>query len=708
MNHLIALRRLGGFVVPRGEASNSDEVVATLVAEADALGFVFSEELVAALRSLELDRLTSTSRRMLEALALSKGSHRTYRPLYPGFPEQVLAMPDVELYLNALAHYYSGGKWRPPSQQPAPHRRLLLARRRGKGKLPDRDRSEPKRVELRTRAEFEHVFTMLLAAGSSPSEADRGDIAWFVRQYRERIVGLVPETIPNRETLAVVGAELLEHVPEVAQGFIEERVTTGTDVLRLATAVSGGDVSLAAPARYVSLPRALRRTFMDKLEAAPDLVDDLGRRPEPWKRLGERLHPGDYATSHPATYDAFTAIRRGETGRTFASRVEGGLARGETERVLETLAARPGALARRLDVLLRRHPRENEVVEQFRGAADSVSTPVLLQLDAHFRHEAHRQPDPSAIRLFLPKGQTAKLWARLEHRAPLDSHLADRISDIAEDALRRRFAEREPLGSVYVDPALTDYTVPLAQRAAARSFRTVARGSRLPLPDARYVRLFLWWKNGRDRTDVDLSATLFDADFRYVDVLSYYSLKSWGGVHSGDIVDAPDGAAEFIDLDLQTLRERRVRYVSASLASFTSQPYCDLPECFAGWMARSKPGSGEIFEPRTVVDRVDLTAETTICVPLVFDLEARKTIWADMALRRHPAYENSVHANLSGLATIVKGMATFVRPDLHTLFALHADGRGRRVDSPDDADVVFSPGAGITPFDTDLIRAEFL
>ena len=89
-------------------------------------------------------------------------------------------------------------------------------------------------------------------------------------------------------------------------------------------------------------------------------------------------------------------------------------------------------------------------------------------------------------------------------------------------------------------------------------------------------------------------------------------------------------------------------------------------------------------------------------------IEPGGAIWADMALRRHPAYENYVHANLSALATIVKGMATFVRPDLHTLLALHADGRGRCVDSPDDADVVFSPSAGITPFDTDLIRAEFL
>src|SRR5262249_52839214 len=152
-------------------------------------------------------------------------------------------------------------------------------------------------------------------------------------------------------------------------------------------------------------------------------------------------------------------------------------------------------------------------------------------------------------------------------------------------------------------------------------FRTVARGSRLSLPPGPIIRLFLWWRNGRSRTDIDLSAALFDSDFRYVDVLSYYSLKSWGAIHSGDIVDGPKGAAEFIDLDTDVLRQRGIRYVTATLSSYTQQPYCELPECFAGWMNREAAGSGEIFEARTVVDRLDLTAETIFALPLVFDLD---------------------------------------------------------------------------------------
>ena len=81
-----------------------------------------------------------------------------------------------------------------------------------------------------------------------------------------------------------------------------------------------------------------------------------------------------------------------------------------------------------------------------------------------------------------------------------------RAARICQDALVKRFASLPPLGRCFVDPALRDYIVPLAQRAASKSLRTLVRGSRLPLPDTRFIRLFLWWKNGRARTDIDLSA----------------------------------------------------------------------------------------------------------------------------------------------------------------------------------------------------------
>ena len=57
---------------------------------------------------------------------------------------------------------------------------------------------------------------------------------------------------------------------------------------------------------------------------------------------------------------------------------------------------------------------------------------------------------------------------------------------------------------------------------------------------------------------------------------------------------------------------------------------------------------------------------------------------------------------------LLEAMDTLRRPNLHTLFSLHAHARGRLVESPGHAETVFSLADGITPFDIDVIRSEFL
>ena len=134
--------------------------------------------------------------------------------------------------------------------------------------------------------------------------------------------------------------------------------------------------------------------------------------------------------------------------------------------------------------------------------------------------------------------------------------MPDRLVAVCEGTLLGRFAKLPPLGKCYLDPRLKDYLVPFSQRSASKSLRTLVRGSRLPLPDCATLRFFVWWKNGRSRVDIDLSAAMYDTDYRHIDTLAYYNLKNFGAHHSGDIVNAPKGAAEFIDINLSRCRKR--------------------------------------------------------------------------------------------------------------------------------------------------------
>ena len=139
--------------------------------------------------------------------------------------------------------------------------------------------------------------------------------------------------------------------------------------------------------------------------------------------------------------------------------------------------------------------------------------------------------------------------------------------------------------------------MPFSQRSASRSLRTLVRGSKVALPEGGdTLRFFLWWKEGSvagkatGRVDIDLSAVLYDAQWRYKEHISYTNLKSdrYRAYHSGDITSAPNGAAEFIDLDMPSIVRAGGRYVLMSVLSFTRHPFVELPECFAGWMLRSE------------------------------------------------------------------------------------------------------------------------
>src|SRR5262249_50243877 len=153
-----------------------------------------------------------------------------------------------------------------------------------------------------------------------------------------------------------------------------------------------------------------------------------------------------------------------------------------------------------------------------------------------------------------------------------------------------------------------------------------------------------------------------------------------------------------IDLEIETVLRYGGRYVVTALNSFSGQPYCNLPECYAGWMLRLSPQSGEVFEPQTVQQKIDVAANTRICIPVIVDLAQRQMIWADLALRRNPRWYTNVEGNLKGILLMGQALTTLVKPDLYELFTLHAAARGTPAPR-ETAQVVFAPDGTLTPFD---------
>ncbi|MBZ0188526.1 MAG: hypothetical protein K8F91_19920 [Candidatus Obscuribacterales bacterium] len=171
--------------------------------------------------------------------------------------------------------------------------------------------------------------------------------------------------------------------------------------------------------------------------------------------------------------------------------------------------------------------------------------------------------------MFFPKGELSKAQAIENVLIDLPESTCKMIESICSGALEKRFASLPLLGACYIDQRLVDFMVPFALRSAAKALKTVVRGSRLALPEKDTLRFFIWWKNGTGRTDIDLSAVMFDENFLFIDALTYYNLKNFGGHHSGDIIDAPKGASEFIDISISCMRERNVSFVVMAVNSYS-------------------------------------------------------------------------------------------------------------------------------------------
>ena len=711
----VTIRRLGAVYIPSATGGpapscfaspqeaepapqrDTDAGVATALTTLRALGYRLSTPAREALIHPE------QAWALVNAVArLSSGpASAEYRPFYPDFPVQVRTASEATLLVNAALHYLGDvvGVRILPDYRPSPRE-----------PLPGDDGALTE-LGLATTQDLERIVADLIAQATPFSTQDRADLT-ALRDFG-------PKAAPHvavKENLAVLTVTF----PDLD---FSASYRTVTDVLRLAVAMAGGDVSLAEPCRFPSFSRAQRRRLLGLLDAvgqvqdSRDSADEMARRCERWKRLVRHLRPGDYARRFPRATKLLHQVASGDAEAGFTSRLEEALARRDVDGALSLLSARPGVFARRLNHLLRLCADEaarERVVAEFAWVAPEVALPVLVRLWEYFS-----SPGPDALpwRVVAIKAATGTKTTLIPStRRPGPADVA--VVRAVEEALR----QRKRLGRIAVDQGMYEgYTTPVGLRSASPGMRTAGRGTRLPLPEGETIRFFLHWRDlpeappkapgpagpaaaeDRDtRVDLDLSAFFVSEDFTRTEQIAYYNLRSTAAVHSGDLTSAPDGAAEFIDVTLAEALRQGWRYVVMTVHSFSHHRLSEVPECWAGAMARgADPQSGEVFEASTVMQRLDLVSPTFNATPFVIDLAERRLIWWDLpvGVGEHQVanLDRSSNRVLAHLLDLLKGR----RMPLAHLLGLLADDV---VEDPDEAELVFGEG-GILPWQTERILA---
>lgn len=727
MNEIL-LRRKNKVILGIGTAKvANDRCITTIMKNIEELGYTFSREVFDVLRTYSVNELTEFYLELKAALMKLKGANVVYMPMYADFPKGVMDAHFSELYINAMVHYWSDGILYPKNH-----------RKRVNDRLPLFDETKVKVLQLGSEADVRQIFDNICTSRTSISRTDREDIAYLFETENMKL----PDNIPHKENAAYISALYLQKKPLANVSELRKYVKTATDVLRLVTAMSDGDVSLAENTRYKSFTRRQRRMIMELLSGCPNIEGDMLRYKERWIRIGERIHPSEfdcsrYTLAYDRAINAFDKLRNNRKIETFAGKVEFDLAYGEYESALAELVKRPGELARRLDQLLRVAHKES-VIRSFASVAEKVSTPVLLQVREHFLHRAEQ----ADVRVFFPKGSLAKCRSERNDLPDIDERYCQEVVRICENALVKIYGQREPMGKVYLSDDYRNYVVPFSQRSASKAFKTIVRGSRLPMASqTNAVRAFIWWTNmdkcdlesyDDGRVDIDLSAAIFDENWNYMEHVSYTNLKSakYKACHSGDIVNGGpvdgDGVSEFLDVDVDSVVRYGARYVVYQVYSYTGQTYADMPHAMFGWMERADVNSGEIYEPKMLEQKLDLTAGSMVCIPVIFDCVKREFIWCDMNMSLSGIHANiggnNLESNLSGVAAVCYSMVNVKKPHLYDLIALNVMGRGVLVDNREDADIVFDTELYlnndtvenerdkmvITPYDTELFMGEYL
>lgn len=460
--------------------------------------------------------------------------------------------------------------------------------------------------------------------------------------------------------------------------------SSATDVLRIAVALSDseGDLSLKDPVRF-KLPTRHRKALLCLLEGQSNLAEDLLRHRERWLRLGERLNPGtaDNRARFPRVAEAFALLRNSPAAiPSFRREVEAKTRAREIDAdLLEMLAARPGELMRRLDLLLRTGRDGDAVVATLSAAVGSVPTKMLFEVQKYLDHRAAAT---GRARVFVPKGRENRMQIVPDRRAAIPAPLLEAASAVLAGEIAARCVDLEPMGRVYLDPALREVVLPYNRRGDSSSSVPVMKGSRYPLGNSDVVRLFVHW-TGRD---VDLSLLCLDEKLNVVGQVSWTNLKEFSCVHSGDVQIAPNGASEFIDFEISNLLENKARYAVASLISYAGGNFSEFP-CFAGFMERDSLRSGHKFEPASVSLKFDVNGAGTSSLPLIIDLVERKVIFADI-LSGTKDY-GTVEGMDDKLAAQTRAVLELpqTKPTAWDVLAAHVAARGELVDDPARADV---------------------
>ncbi len=705
----IALRHLNGIYITKNVTNNvnktlSIEELATLIKKFEGYGYIFSKELAIAISKEERNVIIDKLKAVIKVIEDFK-SDKNYTVFYKNFPDEVINMNEIDLYINQILHYWIG-------YLPSNNENII------KEDVEPSKLVKARELNLIDDEMIEKLFVDLLSSNVTLSEQYLDDVCVLTNNKSIKELEKYMECIQMKETLTTVSSYILKK-----EGVLIGNFKTATDILRLIAKISADELN-NKHIHFAYFSRTELSQLMTKLENLQNPMPDIKRYSKPWhtffKLYAKKINFNKYPKVRNAVDMLFGDIsymtERGKINEKI-NRLPA-MSEEELDNFVKEYIVFYGDYVREILSLLNK-AKENQYEKLLLGLENcvtKVNTRILFQL--YDRIINLKAKDKTVPRLVNSKGK----WRRLKESISLSDELLNRVLQIVEDGIKTQLKEKENLGKVFIDEDYKNIMLTTSEKDSNVSLRPMTRGSRIKFnPNAEVLRFFVAWKNLDEKTlkelntayskldektlkelipmysrvDVDLSALTFNENLEFNDVVAYYNQKKSGFAFSGDITNAPEGALEYIDVfDLERLKKKGNRYILMQIRSYNGYTFEEINSVYAGVMELTSIEAKEKknMYSTAITEGFQIVSSERTTNTILVDLKKFEYIWLDMNMDSYKldTFQNALnYEEIPYLNDMLRYFSRKQYITMYDLLKLNADVRGVLTKDKKEADVIF-------------------
>ena len=570
-----------------------------------------------------------------------------------------------------------------------------------------------KTVGLITKDKITEVFTKILSQQIPPSKDDINFLSIFCSEYdNDDIVKAIPKKIEIKDTIIDLILLLRKnYASKIAKALIDSSKLTTRDIMKLIKSFS--EARNTTKIKLSNCEKELVLYALNKL--TPEIVAKEGYpEREFWKHVAYLLHikANQVKIKYPKACEGLYKIAYTKDIRSFDSELNIAFEKKDTQKIISMLKTKPGVMVRNLLRVIKVVSKDITATATLHSILpalfENIKTPLLLQVLNLLRVKASTNEN-MIDRVFIPKGTLAKMFLISEENniSTEEKAVMLHIANIIETILSFRFSENQKFiellqdkKKIFISEALKDIVVPLSQKSATSGFQMLPRGSCFSFSkELKTLRLFCYWKAA---TDIDLSASFINKNGDRLFYCSYIDLNPIKGViHSGDLRSAENGGHEFVDIDIEEVLKKEIKYIIITVNSYSGEPFTSQ-SCCIGILGIAKLKEQILLDPKKVMFKQDLKGDSQYNIPIIVDIEERKIYISDINI--NAGARDNIASKQKDTERVLKGIQVIhtISPKLYDLINLYAQANSSQgievVETKDEAEFIFDFDADFSPY----------